>query len=191
MSKRIYRTDLSSMHPLHPAWGLWLTDLFGLNVSLMFGRVLMTTRSWREYKVIGRWSSVMWHEAVHRKQKLEAGYLLFFLRYGFTRKWRARYEREAYEVTLAFLVYTHATPPGGGGGWASRLANSMADWRYLWMMGHQEATDWAFDLLTELTEAMARGELAFEDTRPFEAYSKDNQEKTRRMFRIDRGDDDG
>ncbi|KKM84667.1 hypothetical protein LCGC14_1296750, partial [marine sediment metagenome] len=39
--------------------------------------------------------------------------------------------------------------------------------------------------------ALARGELAFEDTRPFEAYSKDNQEKTRRMFRIDRGDDDG
>lgn len=153
MSKRIYRVDLLEMHPLHPAWSLWLTDLFGLNVSLVAGRVLMTTRTWREYKKTGLWSATIWHEFQHRRQKLEAGYVRFAIRYWFSRKWRARYEREAYEVTMAYLICHHEDGHGrgiDGDEWAWWLAGTMSGWRYLWMMDRMKAIEWAFRLVEEL-----------------------------------------
>ncbi len=162
--KRTYYADLTSMRPLHPAWSLWITDLVHLNVSLMFGRVLMTTRSWREYKKTGLWSATIWHEFRHRQQKLQAGYVRFALRYWFSRKWRARYEREAYEVTMAFMVYTDVVFRGGGGEFANQVADILSGWRYAWMMKHEEARSWAFDTLTELLEARAAGELSFQNT---------------------------
>ncbi len=152
MSRRIYRADIGVMRPLHPAWSLWLTDLFGLNVSLVAGRILMTTRSWREHKKDGPFSALIWHELQHRRQKLEAGYLRFFLRYFFSRRWRARYEREAYEVTMAHMIcHTDGHGRGANGDrWALWLVGIMSGWRYGWMMGEREATEWAFSLVEEI-----------------------------------------
>ncbi len=160
MSRRIYRADLSAMRMLHPAWGLWFTDLVGLNISLWGGRVLMTTRSLREFNKrggggpygSGLWSSLVWHEAQHRRQKKADGLVRFAFRYWFSRKWRARYEREAYEVTLAWLICHEDGhgKDGAGEEWARYIVRSMSSWKYAWMMSRYEATEWAFSLLGDL-----------------------------------------
>lgn len=159
MSKRTYRADLSAMHPLHPAWGLWLTDLLGLNISLVAGRVLMTSRSYRDFRVNGRNSAVLWHEEVHRRQKQEDGYLLFFLRYVFSRSRRAGYERHAYEVTTAWMVKKGIKQYGGGRGHIIWLAGIMSGWRYGWMMGKGEAFKWAESMTLGILESQEDYEL--------------------------------
>ncbi len=161
MSKlKIYRAEIGAMRPLHPAWSLWITDLVGLNISLFSGFVLMRSDSYRRVTkgLHGPWDSTVWHEAQHHRQKKEAGLVRFAFRYWFSRKWRARYEREAYEVTLARLIcYEDGHGRYGvGEEWARQIAASMSSWKYAWMMSKKDATEWAFSLLDELLESWPR-----------------------------------
>lgn len=163
MSKRTYRADLSAMRPLHPAWSLWLTDLLSLNISLVAGRVLMTSRAYKEFRVFGRNSAVLWHEDVHRRQKREDGYLLFFFRYFFSRSRRAQYERHAYEVSTAWLVKNGIERVGGSRDYIRWLAGVMSGWRYLWMMGKVDAARWAEDMVGEILKSHENYELFLVD----------------------------
>ncbi|KKN79970.1 hypothetical protein LCGC14_0334780 [marine sediment metagenome] len=154
MSRRIYRADIGAMRPLHPAWGLWFTDLVGLNISLFSGFVLMRSDSYKRVTngPHGPWDSTIWHEGQHHRQKKADGLVRFAFRYWFSRKWRARYEREAYEVTLAWLICHEDGhgKDGAGEAWARHIVKSMSSWKYAWMMSRYEATEWAFSLLGDL-----------------------------------------
>ena len=156
-----YYADLSAMRPLHPAWGLWLSDLFGLNVSLFSGFVLMTTRSYRDFKKHGKKSGLMWHEAQHRRQKLMHGYVRFALRYWFSRKWRAEWEQEAYEVSTAWAA-THGVDIEGPL-WNRWLVKNLSGWRYGWMMNKLDAQRWSWRMVQGVAAASKNGAIEFID----------------------------
>lgn len=161
ISPRTYYADLSAMRPLHPAWGLWISDLLGLNISLWGGRVLMATASYKQFKESGKASISMWHEAQHRRQKLMHGYIRFSWRYTFSRKHRAEFEREAFEVSTAFALSQGVDVAGPD--WLNYLVKALSGWRYLWMMPEVEARIWAWGTILDIVEAHKQDKIEFVD----------------------------
>jgi len=95
---------------------MWIIHVFLMIIS--FGKIrnfmtkFTTTVGNRIYfssnATISAWSlsKTLAHEGIHLEQQRRDGRLLFALRYLFSRKWRARYEADAYTMSNAFYIWS-------------------------------------------------------------------------------------